>query len=302
MLGRPFGPFLYALAIALEMLLNAASVGDRFMRLERERDQAQARADTLNLVAHTDALTGLPNRRSLERQVARRRPRAVAILDIDHFKRINDTFGHDQGDAVLVAVARALAAGPAFAGRLGGEEFAPLLDDENLGRRRRGVAPDDPRPGGASPGRDRPGHGERRGRASGRHDELRRGAEGRRPRTLRRRGRRPELLRRRPQRLPGAGGATGSGRRPRRPDPPYCTSSRRRAMTWAWISAAPSKIDRMRASQSRRLTGYSRAKPLPPWIWRALSAAAQATRAASSFAMPASRSQRLPSSFWCAAK
>ncbi len=66
--------------------------------------------------------------------------------------------------------------------------------------------------------------------------------------------------------------------------------------------AAPSKIDRMRASQSRRLTGYSRAKPLPPWIWRALSAAAQATRAASSFAMPASRSQRLPSSFWCAAK
>ncbi len=37
-------------------------------------------------------------------------------------------------------------------------------------------------------------------------------------------------------------------------------------MTWAWISAAPSKIDRMRASQSTRLIGYSSAKPLPPWI------------------------------------
>src|SRR6478672_5749155 len=51
-------------------------------------------------------------------------------------------------------------------------------------------------------------------------------------------------------------------------------SSRRRAMTWAWISAAPSKIDRMRASHNTRLTGYSSAKPLPPWIWSALSAAA----------------------------
>ncbi|MCF4129773.1 GGDEF domain-containing protein [Methylobacterium sp. SyP6R] len=131
-LGRPFGLFLYVLfgAIALEMLLNAASVGDRFMRLKRERDQAQARADTLDLVAHTDPLTGLPNRRGLERHFAQARPRAVAILDIDHFKRINDTFGHDQGDAVIVAVARALAAGPAFAGRLGGEEFALLLSDE----------------------------------------------------------------------------------------------------------------------------------------------------------------------------
>ncbi|TNC08634.1 diguanylate cyclase [Methylobacterium terricola] len=132
-LGRPFGLFLYALfgAIALEMLLNAAGVGDRFMRLKRERDQAQARADTLDLVAHTDPLTGLPNRRGLERRFATTRPRAVAILDIDHFKRINDAFGHDQGDAVIVAVAEALADGTAYAGRLGGEEFALLLDDDD---------------------------------------------------------------------------------------------------------------------------------------------------------------------------
>src|SRR6185436_2292785 len=79
-------------------------------------------------------------------------------------------------------------------------------------------------------------------------------------------------------------------------------SSRRLAMTCAWISAAPSKIDRMRASHNTRLTGYSSAKPLPPWIWSALSAAAQAARAASSLAMPASRSQRRPASFSRAAK
>src|ERR1051326_8877307 len=78
-------------------------------------------------------------------------------------------------------------------------------------------------------------------------------------------------------------------------------SSRRRAITCAWISAAPSKMERIRASHSTRETGYSSAKPLPPWICTALSAAAQATRAASSFAMPASRSQRRPESFCRAA-
>src|SRR5215510_7763896 len=57
------------------------------------------------------------------------------------------------------------------------------------------------------------------------------------------------------------------------------SSSSRRAITSAWISAAPSKIDMMRASQSNRDTGNSSAKPLPPWICTALSAAAQATRA-----------------------
>src|SRR5262249_41652083 len=70
-------------------------------------------------------------------------------------------------------------------------------------------------------------------------------------------------------------------------------ASSRRAMTCAWISAAPSKMLRMRASQRIRETGNSSAKPLPPWICTALSALAQATRAARSFAMPASRSQRL---------
>src|SRR5690606_9968746 len=74
-------------------------------------------------------------------------------------------------------------------------------------------------------------------------------------------------------------------------------SRRRRATTCAWISLAPSKIDRTRASTSRREAVYSSAKPLPPWIWTLPSAASHAARVARSFAMPASRSQRLSSSF-----
>src|SRR5215472_9444742 len=60
------------------------------------------------------------------------------------------------------------------------------------------------------------------------------------------------------------------------------SSIRRRAITCAWISAAPSKMLRTRASHSTREIGYSSAKPLPPWICSAPSAADQAIRAARS--------------------
>jgi diguanylate cyclase (GGDEF)-like protein len=84
-----------------------------------------------------DPLTGLSNRRHLEeqadrvwRQARRERSRVVAlVLDLDHFKKLNDTHGHAAGDAVLRSVAAALAAGvrPAdVLARLGGEELAVL--------------------------------------------------------------------------------------------------------------------------------------------------------------------------------
>ena len=128
-LRRPFGMFLYALfgALALEMLLTSLGIGDRFMRLKREHDEARASAGLLEKIAQTDPLTGLPNRRAIEARFAAARPRAVAIVDIDHFKAINDAFGHACGDAVIVAVAAALDTGDAFAARIGGEEFALLL-------------------------------------------------------------------------------------------------------------------------------------------------------------------------------
>jgi diguanylate cyclase (GGDEF)-like protein len=88
--------------------------------------------------ATTDALTGLPNRRavddSLRRMAAQAertaRPLAAVLLDIDHFKDINDRWGHEQGDAVLAALARVLRStvrASDFVGRSGGEEFVLLL-------------------------------------------------------------------------------------------------------------------------------------------------------------------------------
>jgi diguanylate cyclase (GGDEF)-like protein len=90
--------------------------------------------------AATDSLTGLPNRRAvqdaLKRMIAQSgrtlSPMAVLLLDLDHFKQINDTYGHDRGDAVLAAVGDVLAGAlrtSDFVGRNGGEEFIALLPD-----------------------------------------------------------------------------------------------------------------------------------------------------------------------------
>jgi len=100
---------------------------------------AQYTAELLHL-ATTDALTGLANRRSfmdraaldLENARRHRRPLCLLALDIDHFKRINDTYGHAAGDQVLVALANSLTQqlrGIDAIGRLGGEEFAVLLPE-----------------------------------------------------------------------------------------------------------------------------------------------------------------------------
>lgn len=85
------------------------------------------------LAAMTDPLTGLPNRRAFDEQstaCCRGTEAALLILDLDHFKRVNDTWGHPAGDAVLVSIAETLRSSireQAFLARLGGEEFAVLL-------------------------------------------------------------------------------------------------------------------------------------------------------------------------------
>jgi diguanylate cyclase (GGDEF)-like protein len=93
--------------------------------------------------SETDALSGLLNRRGFEDQADRARllalragvPAVVVIADLDHFKAINDSFGHAAGDQAIAAFGRVLRASfdfRAVIGRLGGEEFAVLLPGADL--------------------------------------------------------------------------------------------------------------------------------------------------------------------------
>ncbi len=90
--------------------------------------------------ASSDPLTGLANHRTLQQQLVAqlasaerdRRPLSVVVLDIDHFKQINDTGGHESGDEILLLVARCLgqiARGRDTLGRAGGDEFTWILPD-----------------------------------------------------------------------------------------------------------------------------------------------------------------------------
>jgi diguanylate cyclase (GGDEF)-like protein len=101
-------------------------------------EQRRATIAQLEVLALTDALTGIANRRrfmdestrALVEGHAEHRSVTIVLVDIDHFKSVNDRFGHDAGDRVLVGVARALAEScrpDDIVGRLGGEEFAVLL-------------------------------------------------------------------------------------------------------------------------------------------------------------------------------
>jgi diguanylate cyclase (GGDEF)-like protein len=120
------------------LMLSAAVAEREGSRHKLERVLREAREQ-----ARTDPLTRLDNRRSLEEFLqrawtrARRgaRPLAVVMIDLDHFKSVNDRFGHDAGDRVLTGVARLLQAqvrAGDMACRLGGEEFALVLPDATL--------------------------------------------------------------------------------------------------------------------------------------------------------------------------
>ena len=122
---------LFQLALAAEVLANSLGIVIRFLELRRERDLATARATELEGVAGRDALTGLWNRHSIERRfndLFHLGYRTMAVIDLDHFKRINDRHGHAVGDAVLKVVASVLSEdGESCAIRMGGEEFLLLL-------------------------------------------------------------------------------------------------------------------------------------------------------------------------------
>ncbi|WP_179953397.1 sensor domain-containing diguanylate cyclase [Desulfobotulus mexicanus] len=107
--------------------------------LKRQEQEKHA----LITLAGTDALTGLANRRqallSLERAMARSRrtgqPLSIIMLDLDHFKAVNDTFGHPKGDAILQLAAKNIEKrlrSSDLAARIGGEEFLVILPDTDL--------------------------------------------------------------------------------------------------------------------------------------------------------------------------
>lgn len=115
-------------------------------KLHSLTDDLRRRSSEMELAALTDGMTGLNNRRYFDEALAQYlneftrigRPVGLMILDLDHFKAINDTYGHDAGDEVLRAVSRCLmdfSRHHDFVARLGGEEFAvivPNMDREPL--------------------------------------------------------------------------------------------------------------------------------------------------------------------------
>lgn len=118
---------------------------DEVELLARLRNMLKLRAIERELyeLAHFDALTGLANRRhflacldeAVERAREERTPLSLAVFDVDHFKRINDGFGHPAGDRVLHGLGTAcggLLRQTDLVGRLGGEEFAALLPAAGL--------------------------------------------------------------------------------------------------------------------------------------------------------------------------
>lgn len=131
----------------LEMNQSYAGMVRRLEQLLAEKEELSRKLEEANraltTLASTDALTGLPNKRALEAAIVRDLARAdrdktwlsLVVVDVDHFKRVNDEHGHAVGDVVLSAIAKVLArqlrAGD-LAGRVGGEEFVLLLPGSNM--------------------------------------------------------------------------------------------------------------------------------------------------------------------------
>jgi len=118
-----------------EELIARVGVGLRIIGLQRE---IEAKNLLLKELALTDALTTLPNRRAIEDWATRQLSGAarygfsfwVALADLDHFKTVNDTYGHDAGDNVLKTFSEILKSNSRqsdICGRIGGEEFLLVL-------------------------------------------------------------------------------------------------------------------------------------------------------------------------------
>ena len=119
------------LAMAAEAMMSSLAIAYRIQQLSRDRDLAREQELAARMLADIDPLTGLLNRRAfLARAIGREGEQVLLLADIDHFKRVNDTIGHDGGDEVLRVVSRTLrqaAPSGALVARFGGEEFAIIV-------------------------------------------------------------------------------------------------------------------------------------------------------------------------------
>ncbi len=112
----------------------------RIQEMEKETEELRTQVREERRQAFTDALTGLPNRFAYEERLEQeyerwkryRSPLSIVVVDVDHFKRINDTYGHQAGDKALRIIARELAVAirkTDFIGRYGGEEIVILMPE-----------------------------------------------------------------------------------------------------------------------------------------------------------------------------
>ncbi|MES1928067.1 diguanylate cyclase [Salinisphaera dokdonensis CL-ES53] len=137
--GHEHRPLGYIIAFTCSVSIMPAMVAG-LLSLIRRLDETE---NELYRLARTDELTDLPNRRALmeaaAEHVADARPVALLFIDIDHFKRVNDTYGHQTGDEILRQVTRALASqlgDDDLLCRYGGEEFAVLIRGSDAARPR----------------------------------------------------------------------------------------------------------------------------------------------------------------------
>ncbi len=132
------------MADTLELRSEASDARARTLHATFEVDEARRESARYRELSYRDPLTGLFNRRhvdeDLNRRLADQASVAVAMVDLDHFKRVNDQCSHEAGDAVLVRLAALLETsaassrhgGGAYAARLGGEEFLMVLPGVGL--------------------------------------------------------------------------------------------------------------------------------------------------------------------------
>ena len=129
--------------LASEMRTRGDEMRSRIAELEAEASRLHSELKDEQRLSTIDALTKVPNRFGYEKRIDEelkrfqrfKQPTCLAVWDVDHFKRVNDTYGHRAGDRVLQAVAECLAGrirSTDFVARYGGEEFVMILPGTNL--------------------------------------------------------------------------------------------------------------------------------------------------------------------------